>query len=261
MVLDFNDKSLISSFFNESGYVLDFTDATFERFTTNSVGFSVKDKYQKSKGKSFSEFVHTERDNIVLKLTSDLIKYIDQNRIKLTDIQNEQLPKLEMIISNNSDTFTFSSDLVTEVADKFDNSFIDNQMKIMLSLLEKSPTDVIGKSKELLESCFKHILDENELEYSNSDTISTLQKKVFTLLNLDVKTNIAAQENTDVKLILSSFNQIIRGLNSLRNEKGDGHGKGKEFQELPKRYGQLAMNSSLTIVHFVWDTYEYWQTL
>ena len=83
-----------------------------------------------------------------------------------------------------------------------------------------------------------------------------MQKSVFVLLNLDAKENISAKNNEDVKRILSSFNQIIQGLNSLRNDNGDGHGKSEGFKELPERYALLAMNSALTLVHFVWDTYK-----
>lgn len=255
-LLDFNDKNLISTFFYEDGYILNFSDSTFESFTTHSVGFSVKDKYGLSKGKSFIEFVNKEPEKFVLKLTNDLIKYIECNGIKLNDLQKKQFPKLKQLVNKNSKLFNFSSNLTNKVINQFNNAFIENQMNLMLSLLSESPTDVIGKSKELVESCFKYILDENDIEYSNSDSLSNLQKKVFSLLNLNVNENVSAKSNDDVKRILNSFNQIIQGLNSLRNDKGDGHGKGKKFRELPKRYAELSMNSALTLIHFVWDTYE-----
>lgn len=76
-----------------------------------------------------------------------------------------------------------------------------------------------------MESCFKHILDRENIEYSNSDNISTLQKEVFKLLNLDINNNISAKNNGDVKRVLSGLNQIVGGINNLRNDKGDGHGK------------------------------------
>ncbi|WP_442946236.1 MULTISPECIES: abortive infection family protein [unclassified Oceanobacillus] len=67
---------------------------------------------------------------------------------------------------------------------------------------------------------------------------------------------MSARNNNDVRKILSSFIQVVDGLNSLRNDKGDGHGKGQNYKELPVRYAKLAMNASLTIVHFTWDTYK-----
>ena len=95
----------------------------------------------------------------------------------------------------------------------------------MANMIQESPTDSIGKAKELLESCFKYILDMESIQYDSSDTISTLQKKVFQFLNLDAKQNVSAKNNDDVKQVLSGLNQVIKGINSLRNDKGDGHVK------------------------------------
>ncbi|MGX7328946.1 abortive infection family protein [Enterococcus bulliens] len=78
----------------------------------------------------------------------------------------------------------------------------------------------------------------------------------FIKLNLDAKTNQVAKSNDDVKKILNSFNSIIDGLSTLRNDKGDDNGKGRSFQELPIRYAELAMNASLTVVQFTWSTYK-----
>ena len=83
-----------------------------------------------------------------------------------------------------------------------------------------------------------------------------MQKKVFKFLNLDSNENISAKNNQDVKLVLSGLNQIIKGINSLRNDKGDGHGKGANFIELPPRYASVVVGSALTVVSFVWETYQ-----
>ncbi|WP_280842403.1 abortive infection family protein [Streptococcus cuniculi] len=85
--------------------------------------------------------------------------------------------------------------------------------------------------------------------------MSTLQKKVFKLLNLDTSHNISAKNNDDVKRVLSGLNQIIGGINNLRNDKGDGHGKRVAFKELPSRYDTLVVNSSITLINFIWNTY------
>lgn len=142
------------------------------------------------------------------------------------------------------------------LSDYFDSDYIDKQMGIMNEMISRSPADAIGKAKELLESCFKHILDHEKIEYSNSNDIATLQKKVFKFLNLDSNENISAKNNQDVKVVLSGLNQIIKGINNLRNDKGDGHGKGANFIELPPRYASVVVGSALTVVSFVWETYQ-----
>lgn len=257
-LLSFNDKNFISTFFNDGGYVLNFSNSEFDDFTLNSVGIPLQTQYKLSKGKSFVEFINQADDGEIIKLVTDLIEYIEYQNIEdlLTVEKRNLYPKLKALMSKFSTNQTFSSTLVTDVKEKFNDVYIASQLSIMMSLVEESPSDVIGKSKELIESCFKHILDEFDEEYSPSSTVAQLRKQVFLKLNLDPKENVSAKNNNDVKKILSSFIQVVDGLNSLRNDKGDGHGKGKNYTELPVRYAKLAMNASLTIVHFTWDTYK-----
>jgi len=257
-VLNFNEKNFISTFFNEGGYVLNFSNSQFDDFTLNSIGIPLQTKYNLSKGKSLSAFINDAEDKEILQLTSDLIEYIEFQHIKniFTEEKRALYPKLKKLIERYSIKRIFSNSLVTEVDEKFNDLYITNQLEIMMSLIEESPTDVIGKSKELLESCFKHILDELGEEYSTSASVAQLRKQVFSKLNLDPNENISAKNNNDVKRILNSFIQVVEGLNSLRNDKGDGHGKEKGYTELPVRYAKLAMHASLSIVHFTWDTYK-----
>ena len=151
---------------------------------------------------------------------------------------------------------SYLNNTAESLSNYFDSSYIDKQMVIMNEMIARSPADAIGKAKELLESCFKHILDHEKIEYSNANDIAILQKKVFKFLNLDANENISAKNNKDVKLVLSGLNQIIKGINNLRNDKGDGHGKGTNFTELPSRYALVVVDSALTVVSFVWKTYQ-----
>lgn len=96
-----------------------------------------------------------------MKLVVDLLEYIERQELKLNESQKKLLPKLKSLVAQNSNTFSFSKNLIEDVAAQFDDAYIDNQMKIMSDLASSSPADVIGKSKELVESCFKHILDKN----------------------------------------------------------------------------------------------------
>lgn len=255
-MLDFTEKKFIGDFFNESGYVLDFSDASFDEFTMDSIGIPLKTKYGLSKARSLIAFVKEASDSEILKLLKDLLSHIEFTNYNLNEKQKKLYPKLREIVARDYSGFNLSTSLVTQVNNQFSDAYIENQLRMMESLMLISTADVIGKSKELVESCFKHILDDLNEEYTQKDSISTVRKKVFVKLNLDAKTNQAAKSNDDVKKILNSFNSIIDGISTLRNDKGDGHGKGRSFQELPIRYAELAMNASLTVVQFTWSTYQ-----
>lgn len=168
--LALNDKNFISTFFNDGGYVLNFSNSQFDDFTLYSVGIPLQTRYNLSKGKSFVAYINDAEDEKIIKLVSDLIDYIEFQDIEeiFTEEKRNLYPKLKRLMSKYSTNQTFSSTLVTDVKEKFNDAYIASQLKIMMSLVEKSPSNVIGKSKELLESCFKHILDEFEEDYSPS---------------------------------------------------------------------------------------------
>lgn len=254
-MLSENDKLFIASLFNDDGYVLDFTNSSFDNFTLNSVGVPIKGKYGLSKGRSLGAFIEEADDETIIRLTKDLILHAERNGIEKI-VSSPGFANLKEMMSNFQVDSSFSSFMLKDVKEDFNDAYIEKQLDLMLKLEETSPTDVIGKSKELVESCFKHILDLYGETYTNKDNISALRKKAFLKLNLDATENISSKNNDDVRKILNSFIQIVDGLASLRNDKGDGHGKGQKFSELPKRYARLAMNASLTIVHFTWDTYK-----
>ncbi len=139
----------------------------------------------------------------------------------------------------------------------FDNELISRQIDLMIDEVYTSPSNAIGKAKNLVESCFKYILNETGIEYSSSDNFMDLRKKAAKQINLDSKENISAKSDRKTKLILNSLTQIISGLNELRNNFGDGHGADDAFIELPPRYAKLAVSSAISLVNFYWETYEY----
>lgn len=258
--LSFTEKKIIKDFFNDNGYVLDFTNNSFYYFSIDSVGFSIQDKYKLSKGKSLEEFIENEHPDLVLKLVSDLLEYyfhLTSNNI----YRNEENDQIANNIKRIVDKRKFSKCKINNseielTIDYFDSEYITKQIEIMTEMINKSPTVSIGKSKQLIESCYKYILDKQNIKYNNSDDLLNLQKKVFSHLNLSIKDNISAQNNQDVKMVLAGLSQIVKGINGLRNDKGDGHGKGQGYIELPERYARFVLNSTIALVNFVWETYE-----
>ncbi|MGJ0975997.1 abortive infection family protein [Enterococcus faecalis] len=258
--MNIRDKNRIKAFFNDGGYVFDFNNSTFDSFTTQSIGIAIQSEYGLSKGKSLSKFIDEGKPFQIVKLTKDLLDYYE-DLPKETIWRTEQKDSQLKVIRDSIEEYVNSSDIYLQeeainLTKKFDSLYIEKQVGLMTELINTHPADSIGKAKELLESCFKHILDKEKIDYSSSVTLQELRKKVFKLLNLDANENISAQSNQEVKKILSSFVQIIEGISHLRNEKGDGHGKGSDFIELPSRYARLVVNSAVSIVLFIWETYE-----
>ncbi|MHC5269736.1 abortive infection family protein [Enterococcus sp. LJL98] len=196
----------------------------------------------------------------MLILSKDLLEYYE-DLSESTDYRTEENDKIAMklkklVLDYLGNDHSYLTEESKSLTGKFNSQYIEKQISLMVESIETHPADSIGKSKELLESCFKHILDNENIPYRSSVTLQELRNQVFLHLNLDTSKNVSAQSNQEVKKILSSLTQIIDGINNLRNEKGDGHGKGKDFVELPARYARLVVSSTIGIVKFVWETYE-----
>ena len=96
---------MIKKFFNEGGYVLDFSNRTFDKFTYHSIGVKIQEKYGLSKGKSFEAYIDEALDNDIIKLVRDLLTYYDDlpdSSSEKTDIKNKQAEKLKEKLNSYS---------------------------------------------------------------------------------------------------------------------------------------------------------------
>lgn len=244
--IDFLDKKIFKEIFNKVGYVLDFSDRTFSEFTVESVGIDIKEKYKLSKGKSLEQFIDNESDNMVLKLIQDLLYYCEN--ISTNGLTHDKKEKLGVILKKYPKVD--SGNIGHEIPSFFNSKFITSQIEIMNKAVNEHPADAIGKAKELVETCFKYVLDECNIEYASKETLLKLKNKVFSQLGISNK------EEDEIHRIINGLSQIVEGINSLRNKSGTGHGKGKGFEETNSINARLAVNASETIVNFVWMSYK-----
>jgi len=87
-VIDFIEKRKISQLLNSGGYVLDFTNSSYQAFVCEKTGFDFYSKYGLSKGKNLEAIVSNEDNITVGKLLLELLRYMkainmvdDSNRI------------------------------------------------------------------------------------------------------------------------------------------------------------------------------------
>lgn len=261
-------KEKIKINYNEDGYILDFGNDRFNDFTENSIGERIQENlnekagvYTYSKGKAFNYFIDHSNDNKIYKLVCDLHNYLSvlvDDKDVGKDYKDLLIKSKEIVTELEQEYTDFNLYSTSEkLKIYFDDNLISKQINLMLDEVYTSPNNAIGKAKNLVETCFKFILSEFEVEYTNSDDFMTLRKKATKALNLDAKENATAKADKNIKKILSSFAQIISGLNELRNNFGDGHGIDDSFDILPSRYAKLAVNSAITIVDFYLETFEY----
>ena len=267
--------------FNRNGYVLDFSNASYNLFTSNSIGVPLQSVYGGSKGKSLEAYLTdktiSEKDK--WKLISDLFahyeeKYeqeynpdlkddsyiagIDLYGLKYDAGYSRLYNRCKSILAEHAGDNAVTSLQTTELKERvFSSEYIHKEIDSMYNEVTTSPTDAIGKSKELIESCCKSILDEMNVKWSKNWDLPTLCNETLGRLNLTPRTILDTDPvNEQLKAVCGNLRGIVTKLGEIRNVYGSGHGKDDEFKGLEERHAKLAVGCSSTFCIFVWDTWQ-----
>ncbi len=251
----------LTNFLNSGGYVLDFSTADFDAFTFDSVGVPLCATYKLSKGKSLIAFLqeHNEAENY--KLLSDLLTHYEYSGEIEHDKEHDQKRyasylKCRAII----DKYKALSPLETvgdKLKEEFDSQYLSSQIDLMFGMIEQNPTEAIGKSKELLESCCKTILEKSNVQVEKDWDCPRLVDEVFKFFHImpkDIADDVKGSKS--IKQVLGSLKAVVQGVTELRNLYGTGHGKSHTFVGLEPRHAYLAVGASTTLAKFMWDSYE-----
>jgi hypothetical protein len=270
--MDNVEKGVFLKLFNRGGYVLDFTDADFDAFTMGSVGIAVQSKYGLSKGKSLVKFVYDSPEEDATKLLLDLLRYyenvyqdfkkeVDEKKTPINtwgttldygECYRKCKEITKRIESNNFTTFATQS-----VKEAFSSEYIEKQTALMIENQSTNPTKTIGKAKELIESCCETILEKNGITPNKDWKLNNLVDETMKLLEITPEhIPDTAKEATSIKAILGSLKGIATHIAVVRNSYGSGHGKSASYKGLEARHAKLAIGSSITLVNFLWDSYE-----
>ena len=265
------ERGAFLSLFNRGGFVLNFTSSDFDAFTMQSIGIPLTEHYKMSKGKSLTAFVNEGTDQLVDKLLDDLLTYYElhyQSEIK-SDFANdygygarEDYAALYKKCREYMDRCKVGGAYVAlqkeSIAQRFTSEYMHSQIDILFEMRTTNPTEAIGKAKELIENCYKTILEDCDMEYDKDLTVAQLMKKTMRLLRVTAEDiNEGTPAGDKVKAILGSLQGIASNVAELRNTYGAGHGKSDSHTGLSTRHAKLAVGSSVTLVEYLWETYEW----
>lgn len=265
-LINSNQIQFFIALFNRGGYVLNFSTSEFDRFTLNSVDVALCQKYQLSKGKSLEKFCSEEEESKVVKLLRDLLSYyeawfnheIDREDVSYNRQYSALYNKCKEIIDGTQINNLLTTLTTNQLKDKFSSEYLTKQIDLMISMKDSNPTEAIGKSKELIETCCKDILEHQNYESTSNMDVNTLIKKTMEALNIHAD-HISDEypEAKTIKKILGSLSGVASGISELRNSYGSGHGKNISYRGLTSRHADLAIGASVTLVKYFWDTYEW----
>jgi hypothetical protein len=141
------------------------------------------------------------------------------------------------------------------IAAQFDAAHINDQISRIEASIDTDPALAIGSAKELTESCFKTILSDRGISYSN-ENLPQLGKKVLKELKLvPEKIPEAAKGAESIRVLLSNLATIVQGIAELRGLYGTGHGKEGKSRGLSARHARLVVGAASALVTFVWQTH------
>ena len=254
------EKGVLVRLFNRGGYVLDFSTADFDAFTLESVGVALCTSYGLSKGKSLNAFVSEADDTTVTKLLIDLFEYYELTYAKELAGENEYAAihkRCKPIVHRVKTIISTSVLPVEDLKEKFSSEYISSQLDMMVHMQSKNPTEAIGKSKELIESCCKTILENSSIAIDKKWDLMRLVDETVKLLKITPRDiPDSAPEAIAIKNLLQNMKNIAQNIATIRNAYGSGHGRSASYKGLEERHAKLAVGSSLTLVNFLWDSYE-----
>lgn len=238
-----------------------FSTSNFNAFTYQSIGIPLCEKYKLSKGRTLIAYINEASEDKVIKLFCDLFRYYELSPMKETDEKYHKervvaYKKCRSILDRvcNLPITNVTAETLKEV---FNSDYISAQIDLMLKMKDENPTEAIGKAKELIESCCKTILELEDCSVDKKWDIIRLVDETFKYFNIMPK-NIHDEVKgaKTIKSILGNLKSIAHGVAELRNLYGSGHGKSSSYKGLEPRHASLAIGSSITLVHFLWDSYE-----
>ncbi|WP_027968290.1 serine/threonine-protein kinase [Streptococcus equinus] len=200
--ITFHDKNLIKKFFNEGGYVLDFSNRSFDEFTYYSVGVKIQEKYGLSKGKSFEAYIDEAMDGDIIKLVTDLLTYYDDlpdNSSEKSDIKNRQADKIKEKLNNYAGKEIVKTDEIFLTEGGFADIYLQkHSQQIVKKLKSEHKQDsalrsrfkrefAIMKSLSQINGVIKvYEFNESELSYTMEKADSTLKDYI---INNDLEQN------------------------------------------------------------------------
>ncbi len=127
-----------------------------------------------------------------------------------------------------------------------------SDFKQALQDVDGRPDIAIGLASTTLESICKAILDSFGETYPKDESLQSLQKAVFSKLQLSPEN----QADDDIKRILGGLISVGAGIGTLRTKYSSFHGKGQKQYRLGKRHARLAVNALTTLGLFLLETYQ-----
>lgn len=208
----------------KSGYVLDFSNRTFQEFVGNATGLDIEDeKYDfssNSKANRLRQFIRVESNYTFGKLLSALCDYWE-SKVKTREINpegNEYLHKECQKIAEK-----LKQESVVENINVIQPNVDDNDFKLLAKLIRESieknePEAALDRLHTFTFRYLRELCDKHQIEYQKSESLNAIFGKYVKFLvdNKHIESIMAE------KILKYSIN-VFEAFNDIRNNKSFAH--------------------------------------
>ena len=242
--IDHVDLSVLIDNFNKGGWVLDFTDRSFNEFTNDSIGIRVQTICRLSKGWSLVEFSRYGESSKVVKLYADLLRYYEsKNDSRLANTVDVE--KVRAIIEKYKVIApTLQMPALKRVTNEYLREFFG---RAYLDIEQGQYDSALTKAKTLLEETFCEVLQRNGKTKKKTDDIYTLYSEVKSLYGMHPHKEYDKRINET----LNGVEKILKGISEMRNLASDAHGMGVTRFRIEAHHARLFVNAAAMMAEFV----------
>lgn len=140
---------------------------------------------------------------------------------------------------------------VTSVLTSFDEEGVGLAWQKALARRASDPAGAVTAARTLLETVLKHVLDDANLDYAETDDLPRLYRQVAERLNLAPSQHVEPV----FKQVLGGCTAVVEGLGAVRNKVGDAHGSGRRPVNVGERHAHLVVNLAGAMATFVLETW------
>lgn len=179
-----------------------------------------------------------------------LFDHYDERRIFLAKEFDPILTEIET--GTLAAPSTPSDEIVGSTLQELDSNAVNKIWQRAIERRTSDPEGALTTARSLLEAVIKHILDDFQESYDETDELPKLYKKMASKLNLAPNT----QTEPIFKQLLGSCHSVVEGIGAMRNKLSDAHGRGRNTISLDERHVELGINMAGVLATFWVKTYK-----
>lgn len=203
---------------------------------------------------SFVVFSQNEKEQLTV-FEEGIAKILKANNIvAYMDGHLGEKYKKEILEALKKDGYELVNDKLTKVDTPIDTIEVSPKTILLKNYAnlkesdESSPEKKIGLAKDLLESLYKTLCDEANIQYEKGEYFDSLAKKA--LDNFELISVECSEKEKSSEYIKQIIKTVSLKINEIRNIHGYGHGKNKAYKPIDIETAKLIANLTISIATF-----------